>query len=112
MSVSQAAGRKENHLVGVLSISFVLGMAVAVGVYFLWRSQVVSPSFHNLFTGTALFVCPPFVLSFVVGSMPDSDLASVLFVGTMVLGNAFLYAGAATGIYAVVTMLRPRDKRR
>ncbi|MGC2109719.1 MAG: hypothetical protein WA655_09390 [Candidatus Korobacteraceae bacterium] len=112
MSVPQSSRSKENYLVMVLSVSFVLGMAVAVGVYFLWRSQVVSPALHSLFTGTALFVCPPFILSFVVGATPDSDLAWVLLVGAMVFGNGFLYAGVATGIYAAVTMLLPRGKRR
>jgi len=78
-------------------------MAVALGVYFAWRSHVVPPGLQAIFTAIALFVCPPFVLSFAVGPAPDSDLALTLVVGTIIFANAFLYAGVAAGGYFVVT---------
>lgn len=103
MSVSSKSVVKENYLLTVLSISFVLGMAVALAVYFLWRFHAAPPQLQGVFTALALFVCPPYVLSFAVGPVPDSDLALSLVVGTIVFANAFLYAGVAAGGYAVVT---------
>lgn len=110
-SVTQPSKPKDKHLKSVLFGSFGLGMAVAVGVYFAWRLHAVPPAFYGLFTAAALLVCPPFILSFAVGPTPDSDLALVLVVGTIVFANAFLYAGVAAGIYAVATMLM-RGRRR
>src|SRR3974390_508928 len=54
----------------VMVFSFVLGMAVALAVYLLWRSRA-----GNLQTWPAaipLVVCPPFILSYVICAMPDS----------------------------------------
>jgi hypothetical protein len=102
-SVAQPGAAKENNLVTVLSVSVVLGMAVALAVYFAWRMHVVPPGLQQAFTAVALLVCPPFILSFVVGPAPDSDLALTLVVGTIVLANASLYAGVAAGGYFVVT---------
>jgi len=50
-------------------------------------------------------LCPPFVLSLIVAPAPDSNLAVVLVVGTIVFANAFLYAGVAAGLYFVVSLL-------
>ena len=86
-----------------MSLSFVLGMAVALGVYFLWRSHPENFQ-HFSAAAAALAVCPPFVLSFAFGPTQESDLALVLVVGTIVFANAFLYAGVAAGIYAVLTL--------
>ena len=86
-----------------MSLSFVLGMAVALGVYFLWRSHPENFR-HFSAAAAALAVCPPFVLSFAFGPTQESDLALVLVVGTIVFANAFLYAGVAAGIYAVLTL--------
>jgi len=62
---TQSVG-KENHLVTTISVSLVLGMAVALGVYLMWRMNVVPPGMHGLFTAMALLVCPPFILSLAV----------------------------------------------
>src|SRR5208283_4912747 len=99
---SQTGKTKDRFLV-VMSLSFVLGMTVALGVYFLWRSH--PENFQRLSAAAAaLAVCPPFVLSFAFAPAPESDLALVLILGTIVFANAFLYAGVAAGIYAVLTL--------
>lgn len=101
--------RKENHLVIVLSLSFVLGMVVAVGVYFGWTSGMIPPSLDHPLTVLALVVCPPFLLSVIVAPQPDSALALVLVIGTIVFANAFLYAGAAAGLYFLVSVLKRKQ---
>jgi len=98
-------GRKENYLVMVLSFSLVLGMAVAIAVYFAWTQGVIPPGLNHPLSLLALVLCPPFVLSLVVAPAPDSNLAVVLVVGTIVFANAFLYAGVAAGLYFVVSLL-------
>jgi hypothetical protein len=97
---------KENHLLTVLSLAFVLGMAVAIGVYLAWSHGVLLAAFHSPASAIALFFCPPFILSIAVGPTADADLALVLLVSAMVLANAFLYAGVAAGGYFVVNLMR------
>jgi hypothetical protein len=88
--------------------SFVLGLAVGLGVYFFWRSHAANLQLAS--RAVALIVCPPFILSYAIGSAPDSAFAVVLGVGTIVLANGFLYAGVAAGIYAVATLLAARRR--
>ncbi len=95
----------------VLSLSVVLGMAVALAVYFAWRLNVGQLQSHGFLTAIALIICPPYVLSLIIGPTPDSDLALVLAVGTIVLANAFLYAGVAAGGHFIFTVIA-RKKRR
>lgn len=96
----------------VIAISMVLGMGVAILVYMGWRSGAIAPGLHGAVSALALFVCPPFVLSFAVGPAPDSGLALALIVGTVIFANAFLYAGVAAGGYFVVsTMMKHRHTR-
>lgn len=109
--MTQRPAAKEKHLVLVLSISFVLGMAVAIAVYIGWRSGAIAPGFHDALSFLSLFVCPPFVLSFAVGPTPSADLALALVVGTIVFANAFLYAGVAAGGYFVVSTIVKKKKR-
>ena len=99
---------KENYLVTVVSISFVLGMAVAIGIYMAWRSGVIAPGLQSILS---LCVCPPFVLSFAMGPAPDADLALSLIVGTIVFANAFLYAGVAAGAYFLRSMFATKKRR-
>ncbi len=89
-----------------MCLSFALGMAVALIVFFLWRSH--PEDFHPVAAAVALVVCPPFILSYAIAATPDSAFALVLGAGTIVFANAFLYAGVAAGIYAVVTMVGKR----
>jgi hypothetical protein len=87
-------------------LSFALGMIVALFVYVLWRSHPADLQ-HLSATG-ALIICPPFVLSYAIGAAPASDFALALGAGTIILANAFLYAGVAAGIYAGLAVLRKR----
>ena len=100
------------NLVTVLSLSFVLGMAVALAVYFGWRLNVGGLQTHGFLTAIALIVCPPFVLSLVIGPTSDSDLVLALVVGTIVFANAFLYAGVAAGGYFIFTLTGKKTARR
>ena len=109
--MTQRPVSKDKYLVTVLSISFVLGMAVAIGIYAAWRSGGIPPSFPNALSVLSLFVCPPFILSFAVGPAPDSGLALALIVGTIVFANAFLYAGVAAGGYFVVSVMMKKKRR-
>ncbi len=109
----QPAKYQDYTFIMVLALSFLLGMAVALAVYLLWRFHDVPSQFEHLFTGVALFVCPPFILTIALGPAPDVDLAFVLAVGTIIFANAFLYAGVAAGLYAVFRVLwkKRRDGR-
>jgi hypothetical protein len=105
--------KTDNHnLLTVLLLSFVLGMAVALAVYFAWRLNMGDLQGRGFLTAVALSVCPPFVLSLVIGPTPDSNLAFVLVVGTIVFANAFLYAGVAAGGYFIFTLMARRKARR
>jgi hypothetical protein len=110
--VAQRPGSKEQHLLTTLSVSFVVGMGVAVGVYSGWRFGVIVPGLHNVLSAVALLVCPPFILSAAVGPTPDSDLALTLIVGTIVFANGFLYAGVAAVGYFVFTIMAKRKRPR
>jgi len=101
---------KDSYLVIVLSIGVVLGMMVAIAVYFAWRSGMIAPGFGHPLTVLAVVFCPPFILSLIVAPAPDSEFALVLFVGTVVFANAFLYAGAAAGAYFLFEVFFKRRK--
>ncbi len=97
--------KEDQHLVLVLALSFLLGMVMALAVYFSWSLRLVPPDLQSFFRTGALVVCPPFLLAYVLGATTSSDFALVLTVGTIVFANAFLYAGVAAGLYFVVTVL-------
>ncbi len=104
--------KTENSNLGiVLSLSSVLGIAVALAVYFAWRLNLGGFHAHSFLTAIALSICPPFVLSLVIGPIPDSDLATVLTLGTIIFANAFLYAGAAAGGYFIFTLMAKKQAR-
>jgi hypothetical protein len=94
----------------VMGLSFALGVLVALVVFFLWRAH--PEAFQNWPAAAALVVCPPFILSYAIGPIPDSAFALVLGVGTIILANAFLYAGVAAGVYAVLTVAGKRSPQR
>ena len=106
MALTSRPGKRDNRFTIVLCLSFALGMAVALVVFFLWRFH--PEDFRPVLAVAALVVCPPFILSYAIGAIPDSAFALILGAGTIVFANAFLYAGVASGIYAVVTMLSKR----
>jgi len=103
--------RKERYLLVVLSLSAVLGIAVAIAVYFAWTARSILPGLDHPLTVLALILCPPFILSVIVAPAPDSPLALVLVVGTIVFANAFLYAGVAAALYFVVSVLIRRERQ-
>jgi hypothetical protein len=107
--LTQSQKTDNANLAMVLSLSFVLGMAVALAVYFAWRLNAGELQAHGFLTAIGLIICPPFVLSLVIGPIPDSDLALVLVVGTIVFANAFLYAGAAAGGYFIFTLITKKS---
>ena len=99
---------KENYLVIVLALAVVLGMAVALAVYFGWLNGVITPGFDHPLTVVALMLCPPFILSIVVAPGPEPGVVAVLVAGTIVFANAFLYGGVAMGIYTIVSVIMKR----
>ncbi|HME32022.1 MAG TPA: hypothetical protein VKG65_04650 [Terriglobales bacterium] len=103
------SGVSDRRFVVVMVVSFVLGLTVALGVYLVWRSNPGPAQAQGLFTAAALTICPPFILSFAIGPRPDSDLALVLTVGTILFANGCLYAGVAAGLYTVVTVLTKKS---
>lgn len=107
----QSRKTDNRNLAMVLSLSFVLGMAVALAVYFAWRLNMGALQAHGFLTAIALIICPPYVLSLVIGPAPDSALALVLVTGTIVFANAFLYAGAAAGGYFIFTVVAKKHAR-
>ncbi len=107
----QSRKTDNRNLAMVLSLSFVLGMAVALAVYFAWRLNMGALQAHSFLTAIALIICPPYVLSLVIGPAPDSALALVLVTGTIVFANAFLYAGAAAGGYFIFTVMTKKRAR-
>jgi hypothetical protein len=109
--LNQLRRTDNDSLLLVLSLSFVLGMAVALAVYFVWRLNVADLHSHGFLSAIALIVCPPYILSLVIGPIPDSDLALVLTVGTIVFANAFLYAGVAAGGYFIFTVMAKKRVR-
>jgi hypothetical protein len=100
---------KHEQLLTVLALSFVLGMAVAVAIYFLWQANPVALDFHQPLFLAVLLVCPAFILSIAASSGTEGAIAQVLLVGTIVFANGCLYAGVAAGIYSIVTLVwKPR----
>lgn len=94
---------REDYLLTVLSVSYVLGMAVAICIYLAWRSGAIAPGFQNTLSAVSLFVCPPFILAFIVGPATDTGLALALVAGTVVLANGFLYSGVGAGGHFIMT---------
>jgi hypothetical protein len=102
---------RNDTLIIILSVSCVLGMAIAVRLIFVWRSYPAviaqSAAWH-----AAVALCPPFILVGVVGGVSDTALTLVLTAGTIVFANASLYAGLAAFGYWVLTTFWPRHELR
>lgn len=94
--------RSPNHrndtLTIVMSVTIVLGMAVALVLIFLWRSYPATMTQNGAYH-LAVALCPPFFLVGVVSAMTESTLAVVLTAGTIVVANGSLYAGLAALVY-------------
>jgi len=92
----------------VISLAFVAGMAIAIGIYYGWSHGVIPTAFNGAVSMVALFVCPPFILSIAVGPTAEADLMRVVVAGSIVFANGFLYAGVAAGAFYVFTLLFKR----
>lgn len=90
-------GRNDAFIV-VLSVTVVLGMAVALGLVFLWRTYPATVTQGGTYH-LAVALCPPFILVGVVSAMAESTLAVVLTTGTIIFANGSLYAGVAALAY-------------
>ena len=107
--MQRSPDNRNDKLVIVMSITVVLGMAVALILVFLWRSHpamVTQGGAYHL----AVAVCPPFFLVGVVTAMADSTLAVVLAAGTIVFANGSLYAGVAALAYWAFSIRGRRSK--
>jgi hypothetical protein len=103
---------KDSYLITVLVLSAILGVVVAIAVYFGWTSGVILPGLNHPLTALSLALCPGFILSLMVAPAPDSALALGLVLGTIVFANIFLYAGFAAGMYFIVgTMVKHRQAK-
>jgi len=97
----------DDRLVIVISISLVVGMAVALVLIFLWRNDP-SAMTQDAAYHVALAICPPFFLVRVVSVLADSTLAIVLTAGAIVVANGSLYAGLAALGFWIVSIRRSR----
>jgi hypothetical protein len=100
---------RDQGLVIAISVAVVVGMAVALTLIFLWRSHP-STITEGVAYRVAVAVCPPFILVGVVTALSDSTLAVVLAAGSIVLGNASLYAGLTAFAYWVWLTFWPRSE--
>ena len=105
--------RSPNHrsdtLTILMSVTVVLGMAVALVLIFLWRSYPATMTQNGAYH-LAVALCPPFFLVGVVSAMTESTLAVVLTAGTIVVANGSLYAGLAALIYWVFSIWGRQNK--
>lgn len=91
-----------------MSLTVVLGMAVALILILVWRSHPTmtqSGAYH-----LAVALCPPFFLVGVVTALADSTPAVVLTAGTIVFANGSLYAGVAALVYWALSIRGRRGK--
>lgn len=101
-------GHHDDVFIIVISVTFVMGMAVALLLIFLWRNSSAAITQGTAYH-IAMAVCPPFLLVSVLAALADSTFALVLTAGTIVFANGSLYAGLAAFVYWVFTILRRRD---
>jgi hypothetical protein len=94
----------------VMSASFVLGMAVALILVYVWLKHPAAIS-QSATYHIAVALCPPFLLVRVVSALTDSAPAVVLTAGTIVFANGPLYAGLAAFAYWVLSIVGGRARR-
>ena len=105
--VSAPAKNRYDLLLIVVSVAVVAWMAVACLLLFLWKTQPVLVT-TGAGVRVAVAACPPFMLVPVIAQSEDSALANVIVGGTVVVGNAALYAGLAAFAYWVLITLTPK----
>ena len=92
----------DDPFVIVMSVTVVLGMAVALVLIFLWRIHPATMTQSGAYP-LAIVLCPPFFLVGVVTALVDSPLAIILTSGTIVFANGSLYAGLAAFVYWIIS---------
>ena len=107
--MQRSSNNRDDPFVIVLSVTVVLGMAVALVLIFLWRNHPATMAQSGPYH-LAVALCPPFLLTGVVSAMAESALATVLTAGTIVLANGSLYAGLAALVYWALSIGRPKSK--
>jgi hypothetical protein len=105
----QEAKHRHESLVIVISIAVVTGMAIAILLLFLWRDHV-SVIAAGAGLNAAIAVCPPYLLVHVARDIDDTALTRVIIGGTVVIGNASLYAGLAMLAMWIFGRVLPRRR--
>lgn len=103
-SLQRKSTKHDERFVILLSVTFVLGMAVALALIFVWRQSPAAMAQTALYHA-AVAVCPPFLLVGVFSALEDSTFALVLTAGTIVFANGSLYAGLSAFAYWVFLSL-------
>jgi len=98
--------KKNQAFLIVLSATFLVGLLVAIGLCVAWRHH--PDVFSAQLRFAAIAVCPPFLLAGVLEATAETTLTLVMTIGTIVFANGFLYAGLASFVYFVVTVLLRR----
>lgn len=102
---------RDHLLIIVLSLAFVLGMAIALGLVATWSAHPAAMT-GGMGYRLALMVCPPFIVVGAVTGVADSTLALLLATGSIVFANGTLYAGVAAFVYwALSTFWRRAHER-
>ena len=93
--------KKDDAFLVLLCFSFIVGLAVALGICAVWRyhPELLQGAARN----AAIAICPPFLLAGVLEATTDSTLALVMTIGCIVFGNGFLYAGLCSLAYWLLT---------
>jgi hypothetical protein len=96
---------KDDRFLIVLSVTFILGLAVGLALCGLWRYHPQMITGQVRFAAIAL--CPPFLLAGVLDATTDSTLALIITIGCIAFASGFLYAGLASfGYFLMTTFLR------
>lgn len=106
--VDRPPATKEKYFFAVLSLTFLAGVAIAIGVYSAWLRGVLPAALSGGISWVALFFCPPYIMTVAVGPMADPELMAVVMAISIVFGNGFLYAGVGAGLYYVAKLLFSR----
>ncbi len=99
---SQPDNKNRGFLI-VLSVTFMVGLGVAVALCGIWRYHpaVLSAQMRV----AAIAICPPFLLAGILEATSDSTLALIMTLGTIIFANGFLYAGLASFAYFLATVV-------
>ena len=94
--------RKHTLFLKLLGIAFGVGFAIAVALCIVWRYHPAV--FTAQVRVAAVAICPSFLLAGILEATSESTLALIITLPSIVLANAFLYAGLASFVYFVATV--------